>query len=149
MLGRFEPPAAGLRPAGVDDARWIHLGLEASKLAMADRDALPGRPGPGRHPSSGSSRTRTSRRRWRRASTPSRATPAPEARVPRGGGTIWLGVVDGDGNAVSLIESNYMGFGSGVVDPATASATRTAARSSASTRTTPTCSRRASGRSTR
>jgi len=27
--------------------------------------------------------------------------------------------VDADGGAVSLIESNYMGFGSGVVDPAT------------------------------
>ncbi len=44
--------------------------------------------------------------------------PAP-ARAPIGGGTIWLGVVDGAGNAVSLIESNYAGFGSGVVDPAT------------------------------
>ncbi len=39
--------------------------------------------------------------------------------MPRGGGTVWLGVVDGEGMAVSLIESNYMGFGSGVVDPAT------------------------------
>jgi len=39
--------------------------------------------------------------------------------APIGGGTIWLGVVDGAGNAVSLIESNYAGFGSGVVDPAT------------------------------
>ncbi len=50
---------------------------------------------------------------------PARAARPPAARVPRGGGTIWLGVVDGEGDAVSLIESNYMGFGSGVVDPAT------------------------------
>jgi gamma-glutamyltranspeptidase len=50
---------------------------------------------------------------------PWRAARPPAARVPRGGGTIWLGVVDQEGNAVSLIESNYMGFGSGVVDPAT------------------------------
>ena len=49
----------------------------------------------------------------RRASRPLAAT------NPTGGGTIYLAVVDGEGNAVSLIESNYMGFGSGVVDPDT------------------------------
>ena len=40
ILERFEPPPAdAFGPAGVADARWIHLGIEASKLAMADRDA--------------------------------------------------------------------------------------------------------------
>jgi len=50
---------------------------------------------------------------------PARASDPPVATNPPGGGTIYLATVDGDGNAVSLIESNYMGFGSGVVDPQT------------------------------
>ena len=40
-------------------------------------------------------------------------------RRRRRGGTIYLATADAQGNAVSLIESNYMGFGSGVVDPDT------------------------------
>ena len=35
------------------------------------------------------------------------------------GGTICLGVVDAEGNAVSLIQSNAAGFGRGVLDPET------------------------------
>jgi gamma-glutamyltranspeptidase/glutathione hydrolase len=38
-LAAFEPPAApAFGAAGVADARWVHLGIEAAKLAMADRD---------------------------------------------------------------------------------------------------------------
>jgi gamma-glutamyltranspeptidase / glutathione hydrolase len=33
----------------------------------------------------------------------------------RGGDTIYLSVIDKDGNIVSLIQSNYLGFGSGLV----------------------------------
>ena len=50
---------------------------------------------------------------------PTRASRATTSRVPRGGGTIWLGVVDRWGSAVSLVQSNYMTFGSGVTDPST------------------------------
>ena len=35
------------------------------------------------------------------------------------GGTVYLATADGDGNMVSYIQSNYMGFGSGVVVPGT------------------------------
>ncbi len=50
---------------------------------------------------------------------PRRAAVPPVATNPPGGGTIYLAAVDASGNAVSLIESNYLGFGSGVVDPVT------------------------------
>jgi gamma-glutamyltranspeptidase/glutathione hydrolase len=43
-------------------------------------------------------------------------TPAEQDR-PHTGDTIYLTVADGDGNMVSLIQSNYMGFGSGLVVP--------------------------------
>ena len=38
---------------------------------------------------------------------------------PRGGGTVYLCAADRDGMMVSYIQSNYMGFGSGVVVPGT------------------------------
>ena len=39
--------------------------------------------------------------------------------VPRGGGTVFLATADRWGGLVSLIQSNWHGFGSGVVDPET------------------------------
>ena len=41
------------------------------------------------------------------------------ATLPPGSETTYLTVVDRDGNMVSLIQSNYAGFGSGVVAPGT------------------------------
>jgi gamma-glutamyltranspeptidase len=119
ILERFEPPpAAAFGPAGVADPLWIHLGIEASKLAMADRDAHLTDPEFHDIPldrliSKDYAAELAGRIDPARASSPVAST------APRGGGTAYLAAVDGDGNAVSLIESNYMGFGSGVVDPDT------------------------------
>lgn len=42
-----------------------------------------------------------------------------DAGVPKPGGTIYLSTADHDGNCVSWIQSNYTGFGSGIVIPET------------------------------
>ncbi|WJQ82204.1 gamma-glutamyltransferase family protein [Brevibacillus brevis] len=43
----------------------------------------------------------------------------PEPGQPKTSGTVYLATADGEGNMVSFIQSNYMGFGSGVVVPGT------------------------------
>lgn len=113
------PPDPGiLGPAGPTDARWIHRMVEAAKLAIADRDRH--LTDPERHEipvaqllDKGYASELAARIAPDRASVP-----GPSSNR-RGGGTIYLGVVDAAGNAVSLIQSNYLGFGSGVVDPTT------------------------------
>ena len=43
----------------------------------------------------------------------------PSPIAPNSGGTVYLATADGHGNMVSYIQSNYMGFGSGIVVPET------------------------------
>jgi gamma-glutamyltranspeptidase/glutathione hydrolase len=120
VLDTFEPPAPDVFDGqGVADVRWVHIGLEASRLALADRDrwltdldAM----GPG------ALELLLSRARAVELAgriDPGRVARATPSELPAGGGTIYLAAADADGGAVSLIESNYAGFGSGLVDPAT------------------------------
>jgi gamma-glutamyltranspeptidase/glutathione hydrolase len=120
VLETFEPPARGAFGArGVTDPRWVHLGLEAARLTLADRDTHltdPDAMAPGALDALLS--------RDRAADLASRLDLQRTVAVPRpawlaAGGTVYLATADRWGGAVSLIESNYRGFGSGLVDPET------------------------------
>ncbi len=119
ILGQLDAPdRAAFGADGVTDPAWIHAGIEAAKLAMADRDRFLTDPAFREIPVDRLLDPASARSLAERID-PSRAARPPAATNPSGGGTIYLAAVDGEGNAVSLIESNYLGFGSGVADPET------------------------------
>ncbi|HEX3549592.1 MAG TPA: gamma-glutamyltransferase family protein [Candidatus Elarobacter sp.] len=91
---------------------WHHLAVETMKRAVAIRDATFRDPAFG--PSGIEERLAPDALAALRASIdPERASP--HEHLPDRGGTIFLCVVDENGMAVSLIESLYMNYGSGVV----------------------------------
>jgi len=119
VLSRFAAPTdARFTDRGWTDPGWLHLQLEAAKLTLADRDAELTDPafreiGVQRLLSGAQGDALASRIDAGRAD----AEPHPVRTLV--GGTVYLAVVDRDGNAVSLIQSNAAGFGSGVLDPVT------------------------------
>jgi gamma-glutamyltranspeptidase len=92
---------------------YYHAVVEATKLAFADRDAWLADPEFVAVPVE-EMLSKERARAQAAAIDPGRAAAPAEAR-PVGGDTVWLGVVDEAGNAVSLIQSIYFDFGSGVV----------------------------------
>lgn len=99
----------------VDSADWQHVGIEAMKLAFADVYAYVGDPRsmkvtPGELLDDAYLAERARTIDMKRAQAMTAGTP------PRGG-TVYLSTADPGGMMVSFIQSNYMGFGSGVVVP--------------------------------
>jgi gamma-glutamyltranspeptidase / glutathione hydrolase len=102
----------------VDQADSLHIQIEAMKLAFADVYMHVADPAASQtlaperllDPAYLAARARQIDRRH--ASTPTTG-------FPREGGTIYLTTADAAGMMVSFIQSNYMGFGSGVVVPDT------------------------------
>lgn len=119
ILAALSPPAPdAFGPRGLTDPVWVHLGIEAAKVAFADRDAHLSDPAFVEVPVAQLlDPARLSE--LARGLDPNRARIPAAARNPAGGGTVAFAAVDADGNVVSAIESHYMGFGSGIADPAT------------------------------
>jgi gamma-glutamyltranspeptidase/glutathione hydrolase len=101
--------------AGIDAPDTQHLLIEAMKLAFADAyeyvaDPRSMRVTPAQMLDDDYLRSRAA------LIDPARAQPFAAGKPPRGG-TIYLAAADASGMMVSLIQSNYAGFGSGVVVP--------------------------------
>jgi gamma-glutamyltranspeptidase/glutathione hydrolase len=101
----------------VDSADSLHLQIESVKLAftdglayVADLDHMPFPPQQLLDPGYLRSRARLVDMK--------RAQPFAAGKPPKGG-TVYLTAADASGMMISFIQSNYMGFGSGVVVPGT------------------------------
>ncbi|WP_221089874.1 gamma-glutamyltransferase family protein [Deinococcus aquaedulcis] len=103
-------------PARRDDPQGLHLQIEAMKRGFHDAHSYVADP---RHvPVDVSGLLSSANAQAHRAHLGGRAHD-PQTRAPSTGGTVYLAAADEDGGMVSLIQSNYMGFGSGVVIPGT------------------------------
>src|SRR5229473_1664902 len=121
----FPPPTQGLSAlavlgmierfdvASLPEADYVHLVVEATKLAFEDRDRYLTDP---THMRVAAAELLGVERLQARARliSPAHARPSQPA-APAGGDTIALVTADREGNAVSLIQSLYFTFGSGVM----------------------------------
>lgn len=111
IMERFE-----LGKFGLNSARALHVQIEAKKLAYADVLRYIGDPKMSKLPVSGMLSKQYAAERAKLIDMDhANCAVAPGVPVPDAGDTIYLSVVDREGNMVSLIESNYAEFGSGLV----------------------------------
>jgi gamma-glutamyltranspeptidase/glutathione hydrolase len=108
--------ALGVGEHPVDSPETLHPVLEAMKLALADLQ----------HYVTDSDHMRLAPQRLldpaylrERAAQVNEHAADPGHGSPKAGGTVCLSAADENGMMVSFIQSNYMGFGSGVVVPGT------------------------------
>jgi gamma-glutamyltranspeptidase / glutathione hydrolase len=102
----------------VDGAESQHLQIEAMKLAFADTYRWVADPRAMTEVTAADLLSDAYLEERARLIDPKRATDFGHGTPPRGG-TIYLTAADEHGMMISFIQSNYMGFGSGVVVPGT------------------------------
>jgi len=121
MLDNFEPPRES------DPRSIFHLPIEAMKLAFADLHEHVGDPATMENLTQQLLDKDYLRRRAALIDPAKALDVAPG--LPGQGGTVYLTAADSDGMMVSFIQSNYHGFGSGVVVPGTGIALHNRGRS--------------------
>lgn len=115
-IGRYAP----------DSVQWLHLSIEAMKLALVDLE---------RYIADEDHMEFPAERLLSEAYLKTRAALIDPTKAgdftfgaPTQSGTVYLSTADASGMMVSFIQSNYMGFGSGVVVRAPVSACKTGAQ---------------------
>ncbi|MCY7386600.1 MAG: gamma-glutamyltransferase family protein [Burkholderiales bacterium] len=101
----------------VDSVTSVHLQIEAMKLAFADAARYIADARFMNTPVA--ALLDKSYLKSRAALIDTKLASVPAYGIPKHGGTVYLTTADASGMMVSLIQSNYMGFGSGVVVPGT------------------------------
>lgn len=113
MLNMLETlPMGGYEPQGIED---LHAKIEAQKLAYADLARYVADPRVSQVPVAGMLAKPYAAERAKRID-PRRAAcqVSPGDPLPGAGDTVYLSVVDREGNIASLIQSIFLAFGSGV-----------------------------------
>ncbi|HVB73628.1 MAG TPA: gamma-glutamyltransferase [Ktedonobacteraceae bacterium] len=103
-----------LKSLGYASAEYLHILLEAKKLAFADRDQYVSDPAFVDVPVE-RLLSKSYAEEQRKRINPRKASASIASGLEKEGDTMYLCVADNEGNVVSLIQSLYMGFGSGVV----------------------------------
>ncbi|WP_165232776.1 gamma-glutamyltransferase [Aquisphaera insulae] len=112
MLNLLEPH--DLKTMGFGSAEALHLMIEAKKLAYEDRARYYADMDKAKVPVNELiSKAYAARRQ--KLIDPAKANAGPVPGEPLQADTIYMTVADGQGNAISLIQSNFNGFGSGHV----------------------------------
>lgn len=102
-----------IKNMGFGSAEYLHVLIEAKKLAFEDRAKYYADPAFNEIPVEWLISKEYGEKR-RELINPERAARRYEPGIPEQGNTIYLTVADKDGNMVSLIQSNYRGMGSGM-----------------------------------
>src|SRR4029077_1412975 len=121
-LQQTAPPAGQPQQApqfALNQTRTLHMMIEDKKLAYSDLQHYIGDPrnNPAVMQAAAAMMQKPYAAKRAQLIDMDKANCSPEPGTPLapGGDTIYLSVVDRDGNMVSLIQSNYENFGSGLV----------------------------------
>ena len=119
MLNIMETFPLGQKDWGLGSTKSLHAMIEAKKLAYADLAKYIGDPRKQKLPVATLLSKKWATERAKLIDPQHANCDAEAGDLPPGSETTYLAVVDRDGNMVSLIQSNYSLFGSGMVAPGT------------------------------